>query len=86
MSSSSYPMEIEKSQIPPWQMLYDQELVTELHEYNLVKDAKQEGQQEERVRNAKNLMDTLGLSVEQVMAALKIPEEDREIYQELLVN
>jgi len=42
--------------------LFNQECVTEIHEYNLVKDAKREG----RIETAKSLMDALNLSVEQV--------------------
>ena len=31
-----------------------------------------------------NLMDSMGLTIEQAMAALKVSEEDRQKYQELL--
>ena len=62
--------------------LFNQERVTEIHEYNLVKDARQEA----RMETARSLMNALGLSVEQVMDALKVPEEDRETYRELLEN
>ena len=70
--------------------LFNQERVTEIHEYNLVKDARhegrKEGQQEGRIEAAKSLMNALNLSVEQVLAALKIPQEEHETYRELLEN
>lgn len=62
--------------------LFNQERVTEIHEYNLVKDAKREG----RIETAKNLMDALNLSVEQVLTALKIPKEEHETYRKRLEN
>ena len=62
--------------------LFNQERITEIHEYNLVKDAKREG----RIETAKNLMDALNLSVEQVLTALKIPKEEHETYRKLLEN
>lgn len=62
--------------------LFNQERVTEIHEYNLVKDAKREG----RIETAKSLMDALNLSVEQVLTALKIPKEEHETYRKLLEN
>ena len=61
---------------------FNQERVTEIHEYNLVKDAKREG----RIETAKSLMNALNLSVEQVLAALKIPKEEHEAYRKLLEN
>lgn len=76
--------------------LFDQERVTEIHEYNLVKDARQEGhsagRQEGRAEghtegmaaSIKNLMDSMGWSMEQVMSALKISEEERPKYRKLL--
>lgn len=62
--------------------LFNQERVTEIHEYNLVKDAKREG----RIETAKSLMDALNLSVEQDLTALKIPKEEHETYRKLLEN
>ena len=62
--------------------LFNQERVTEIHEYNLIKDAKREG----RIETAKSLMNALNLSVEQVLAALKIPKEEHEAYRKLLEN
>ena len=62
--------------------LFNQERVTEIHEYNLVKDAKREG----RIETAKSLMDALNLSVEQVLTALKIPKEEHETYRKRLEN
>ena len=64
--------------------LFNQERVTEIHEYNLAKDARQEGRQEGRIETAKSLMNALNLSVEQVLAALKIPKEEHEAYRKLL--
>ena len=34
----------------------------------------------------KNAMETLGLTIEQAMAALKVPDTDRPKYLELLAN
>ena len=62
--------------------LFNQERVAEIHEYNLVKDARQEG----RIETAKSLMNALDLPVDQVLAALKIPKEEHEIYRKLLDN
>ena len=62
--------------------LFNQERVTEIHEYNLVKDARQEG----RIETAKSLMNALNLPVDQVLAALKIPKKEHEIYRKLLDN
>ena len=72
--------------------LFDQERVTEIHEYNLIKDARQEGHSAGRqeghtegtVASIKNLMDSMGWSIEQVMSALKISEEERPKYRKLL--
>lgn len=80
--------------------LFDQERLTEIHEYNLVKDARQEGHSvgrhegraegraeghiEGTAASIKNLMDSMGWSMEQVMSALKISEEDRPKYRKLL--
>jgi predicted XRE-type DNA-binding protein len=36
------------------------------------------------ITSIKNLMETLGLSQEQAMAALKVPENEREKYAKLL--
>lgn len=62
--------------------LFNQERVTEIHEYNLVKDARQEG----CIETAKSLMNALNLPVDQVLAALKIPKKEHEIYRKLLDN
>lgn len=68
--------------------LFDQERVTEIHEYNLIRDARQEGHTEGHTEGTaasiKNLMDSMGWSIEQVMSALKISEEDRPKYRKLL--
>ena len=47
-------------------------------------DAKQSGKEENRIESIINLMDTLKLTVEQAMAALKIPEDEWEHYKEVL--
>ena len=43
-----------------------------------------EGVEKTTLANLKSLMGTLGLSVEQAMDALRVPESDRPRYQELL--
>ena len=43
-----------------------------------------EGRTETTLLNIGNLMETLGLTVEQAMAALKVPENDRPKYVKLL--
>ena len=64
--------------------LFDQERVTEIHEYNLVKDARQEGHSEGTLASIKNLMASMGWSIEQAMSALKISEEEYPKYRKLL--
>ena len=58
--------------------LFSQEKVTEIHDYNIAKDARAEGRAEGRVEAERNmilrLLDTF--SPEQVAAALKVPVED----------
>lgn len=43
-----------------------------------------EGITERAISDLKNLMETLGLSLEQAMSALKVPEAERQFYTELL--
>ena len=43
-----------------------------------------EGYEEQRLKSIRSLMVTMGLSVEQAMTALKIPEEDQAICREKL--
>ena len=50
-------------------------------------DAKKEGREESQIDDIRNLMDSLSLSMEQAMDALKIPEDKREEYKrELELN
>ena len=42
------------------------------------------GQAERALSDLRSLMETLGLTMEQAMAALKIPENERQKYIELL--
>ena len=42
------------------------------------------GHIERGLSDLRNLMETLGLNMEQAMAALKIPEEERQKYMDLL--
>ena len=44
------------------------------------------GELQERIASIRNLMETLQLSVEQAMDALKIPQEERENYKKMLHN
>lgn len=68
--------------------LFDQERVTEIHEYNLIRDARQEGHTEGHTEGTlasiKNLMDSMGWSMEQAMSALKISEKEYPKYRKLL--
>ena len=43
-----------------------------------------EGHTERALSDLRNLMETLGLTIEQAMAALKVPEAERQIYMDLL--
>ena len=43
-----------------------------------------EGHTERALSDLRNLMETLGLTIEQAMAALKVPEEERQKYMDLL--
>ena len=47
-------------------------------------DAKKEGREESQIDDIRNLMDSLSLSMEQAMDALKIPEDKREEYKKQL--
>ena len=42
------------------------------------------GHAERALSDLRNLMETLGLTVEQAMAALKVPEGERQKYMDLL--
>ena len=47
-------------------------------------DAKKEGREESQIESIQNLMDSLSLSMEQAMDALKISEDKREEYKKQL--
>ena len=47
-------------------------------------EGRSEGITERAISDLKNLMETLGLSLEQAMAALKVPETEQQVYTELL--
>ena len=76
--------------------LFDQEKVMEIHDYHVAeaarKDGLQEGPAEGRAEgrtegtlsNIKSLTETLELSVEAAMNALKVPEDERIKYANLL--
>lgn len=49
-------------------------------------EGRAEGVEKTTLANLKSLMGTLGLSVEQAMDALRVPESDRPKYQELLAR
>ena len=73
--------------------LFDQEKVMEIHDYHVAEAARKDGIQRGRAEgqakgraegraevtlsSIKNLMETLGLSIEVAMNALKIPEDER---------
>ena len=68
--------------------MLDQEKVMEIHDYHVAEVARkggiQEGRAEETLSNIKSLTETLGLSVEAAMNALKVPEAERIKYAHLL--
>lgn len=68
--------------------LFDQEKVMEIHDYHIAeaarKDGLQEGLAEGTLSSIKSLMETLGLSIEAAMNALKVPEDERSKYTNML--
>ena len=50
----------------------------------LMADSKAEGREETLLNSIKNLMETLKLTAEQAMDALKIPDDDRKKYVSML--
>ena len=76
--------------------LFDQERVMEIHDYHVAEAARkggiQEGRAEGRIEglaegtlsNIRSLTETLGLSIEAAMNALKVPEDERTKYAKLL--
>lgn len=72
--------------------LFDQEWVTQVHEKNLIKETataarregELEGRRESTLDSLRNLMDSLGLSSDQAMSALKIPASEQSEYHRLL--
>ena len=68
--------------------LFDLEKVMDIHDYHVAeaarKDGLQEGRAEGTLSSIKNLMETLGLSIEAAMNALKIPEDERTKYANML--
>ena len=47
---------------------------------------RKEGAAQTMFNSIKNVMETLGLTIEQAMSALKVPDADRPKYLELLAN
>lgn len=68
--------------------LFDQEKIMEIHDYHVAEAGRAEGRTEGLVEGTlasiKNLMETLGLSVEAAMNALKVPENERTKYASML--
>lgn len=68
--------------------LFDQEKVMEIHDYHIAeaarKDGLQEGLAEGTLSSIRSLMETLGLSIEAAMNALKVPEDERSKYTNML--
>ncbi len=64
--------------------LFDQEKVMEIHDYHVAEAARKDGILEGTLSSIKNLMETLGLSIEAAMNALKIPEDERTKYANML--
>lgn len=57
-----------------------------MHFELLLHDTKEEGRQEERVILIKTLMESMNLSVENAMAALKIPPAQWEYYKKQILS
>ena len=51
---------------------------------NLSKGVREKGHAEQALADLRNLMETLGLTIEQAMAALKVPETERQKFTDLL--
>ena len=51
---------------------------------NLSKGVRDKGREEGILSSIKSLMETLGLTIEQAMAALKVPESEKQKYMDLL--
>ena len=51
---------------------------------NLSKGVREMGRADGILSSLKNLMETMGLTIEQAMAALKVPEDERQKYMDLL--
>ena len=51
---------------------------------NLSKGILERGKKERAVEDIQNLMETLKLTVEQAMDAIKVPEVDRDMYKAML--
>ena len=76
--------------------LFNQEKVMEIHDYHIALEAREDGLKEGRAEghlagraegvlsSIQNLMETLGLSIEAAMSALKIPEDERDKYARAL--
>lgn len=57
-----------------------------MHFELLLHDKKEEGRREERVALIKTLMESMNLSVENAMAALKIPPAQWEYYKKQILS
>ena len=64
--------------------LFDQEWVTQVHEKNIAISARMEGEKASTLRSLQNLKDSLGLTSDQAMSALKIPPAEQPEYRKLL--
>ena len=49
-----------------------------------IKVGRKKGREEEKLNSIRNVMDTLGLTMEQAMQALKIPKSEQEKYAHML--
>ena len=64
--------------------LFDQEKIMEIHDYHVAEAARKDGRTEGTLCNIKNLMETLGLSIDAAMNALKVPEDERSKFASML--
>ena len=68
--------------------LFDQDYLSEIHDYNLKKDylakGEKRGERKAFLASLQGLMSNLGLPIDQALAALNIPESDWPMYRERL--
>ena len=70
--------------------LFDEEYIARMHDRDLLNQGEQKGRQEGLLegveKSLRNLISATGWTLEQAMASLGIPEEERPIYREVMKN